>query len=441
VTASAPAFRSNWWSAEPEGSRTSVDRREELYSGPFLAVVAFSIILLLSPQNWFPAIVPLRIAFLSAGLAIALVLWERWRDRLPLLQASGAVVLGLMLLAWAFATSPLSYWPGGSLALLFSTYVKAVMIFWLLANVVTSCRRLRFLMTVLVLCSLPLSVTAVKNYLTGVFFAGRILGYDAALTSNPNDLALMLNLLTPFALALFLSTDKTWFRGVCLVILVMSLVAVILTFSRGGFLGLSTLMIIYFVKLFRRGGADRVWALAIAVSLLMSIPLLPSSYLQRLSTVSSVGADPTGSSQARWRDNVAAARFLADHPIVGAGIGMDVMALNQVRGTYWQMVHNVYLEYAVDLGLPGLALFVSLLIAVYRAARESKQRAADRPELRTLFLLSEGVQVSLIVFAVAGAFHPVAYNFYFYYIAGLALGTRTATREALDEAHLRLSAA
>jgi len=45
---------------------------------------------------------------------------------------------------------------------------------------------------------------------------------------------------------------------------------------------------------------------------------------------------------------------------------------------------------------------------------------------RDLFLLAEGIQVSLAVFAVAALFHPVAYHFYFYYMAGLALAARAA---------------
>jgi O-antigen ligase len=116
-----------------------------------------------------------------------------------------------------------------------------------------------------------------------------------------------------------------------------------------------------------------------------------------------------------------------EHPIVGAGIGMDILALNQVRGPEWTEVHNVYLQYAVDLGLPGLILFLILFCGVFRTARSSRWRTASVPELRNLFLLNEGLEVSLIVFAVAGMFHPVAYHFYFYYIGGLALATRSAT--------------
>jgi O-antigen ligase len=118
-------------------------------------------------------------------------------------------------------------------------------------------------------------------------------------------------------------------------------------------------------------------------------------------------------------------------PLVGAGIGMSILALNEAGGPRWHEVHNVYLQYAVDLGLPGLILFLLLFWGVFRQARSARKRAAAIPELRNLFLLDEGLQVSLIVFAVAGVFHPVAYHFYFYYFGGLALAARSATDRAI----------
>src|SRR5207253_8710681 len=119
----------------------------------------------------------------------------------------------------------------------------------------------------------------------------------------------------------------------------------------------------------------------------LTVPLLPSAYVDRLATVKDVQSDPTGSSQARWRDTVAAAQFVAQHPIIGAGIGMDFLALNQIRGNKWLKVHNVYLEYAVDLGVPGLALFLTLLYRVFKGARFARKRLEEVPSQRQLFLL------------------------------------------------------
>ncbi|PYQ50148.1 MAG: hypothetical protein DMF59_11570 [Acidobacteria bacterium] len=426
------ASQSMWWVREtPTASHEKAGG-----TVAFAAVVLFTCVLLLSPQAWFPALKPLRIAFLAGGLAAASLLWERWRERTPL-GLTREIVICFLLLAWTFMTLPLSYWPGGSVATLTDIYIKAVIVFWLLANVITTERRLQLIRNFLILCSVPLAVTAVKNFVTGSFLGdagvvARIAGYGQGLSANPNDLALMLNLMLPLSIASFLSAKSRSMSTLLLVVTGVNVIGVVVTFCRAGFLGLATIGTVYFLKMVRRRGADRAWAFALAIAALVALPMLPSNYFERVATIANIHADPTGSSQIRWRDTVAAMHFVFDHPIVGAGLGMDVLALNQVRGEKWYAVHNVYLQYAVDLGLPGALLFILLLLGTLKGARSSRKRLAQLPEKRELFLLAEALEISLIVFAISGFFYPVAYNFYFYYMGGLALAVRAVTQQALS---------
>jgi probable O-glycosylation ligase (exosortase A-associated) len=405
----------------------------------FVAIVIFTFILLLSPQSWFPVLGKMRIAFLAAGLAAAVLLWDRWTRREKLLELTPEVILALALLGWASLTLPLSYWPGGSLGLLTNMYIKSLAAFWLLANIVTTTRRLRFLTTILGLCTAPLALSAFRHFAGGAYLdAGhpgvrRIMGYQAGLTSNPNDLALMLNLILPLIIANFLTARRPGMRVFWLVLIAFDVVGVVLTFSRGGFLGLATIGVVYFVKLVRRP-EDRAWAFAVLAVAILSLPLLPATYMNRLATITNIESDVTGSAQERWRDQMAALRFVMDHPVTGAGIGMDILALNQMRGEQWKSVHNVYFQYAVDLGIPGVTLFLLLQWRVFRAVRTAQRDSAEQPALRDAHYLAGGLQVSLIVFAIAALFHPVAYHFYFYYIAALALAARTAITALVSHA-------
>src|SRR4029077_8437728 len=139
-------------------------------------------------------------------------LWDRWRHRQPLLNLNRELMIAAALSGWAVLTVPLSYWPGGSLNLLSDEYLKSVVILWLLANVVTTPQRLRFVAVSLTMCSIPLATTAVKDFLSGNFGVGgndRIAGYQNGI-GNPNDMALMLNLITPLSIAIFLSTSRPW---------------------------------------------------------------------------------------------------------------------------------------------------------------------------------------------------------------------------------------
>ena len=423
-----------WW-ASPHLVESALPDRGSEAKTAFSATVLFTFILLLSPQNWFPFLRPLRIAFLAAGCAVAALLWDRWKHARPL-GFTAEVIICFSLIAWAFVTAPLSYWPGGSIATVTDLYVKAVAVFWLLSNVVTTHSRLRRLTNGLIACSVILAATGVNNFRNGVFVAelgsvARIAGYGGNLAGNPNDLALMLNLLLPFAVAQLLGASGTRARVFWLGAVAINVIGVVVTFSRGGFLALAAIGLVYFAKLMRRAGPDRRWAVAMLVLAVLALPLVPAAYVERVSTVSDIASDPTQSSQSRWRDMVAAAHFVATHPIIGAGIGMDILALNEVRGAYWVQVHNVYLQYAVDLGLPGAFLFVLLLWMVFRAVKSSMRRLAGVAGERPLFLLAEAVQVSLIAFVVSSMFHPVAYHFYFYYIAGLALAVRAIAREVV----------
>ena len=124
-----------------------------------------------------------------------------------------------------------------------------------------------------------------------------------------------------------------------------------------------------------------------------------------------------------------ATQVVAANPIVGVGLGQDILALNEARGrATWRSVHNAYLEYAVDLGVPGMILFVWLLIASFRSARAVERYTSSQPALRELTIFASGVQIALVAFAVAAFFHPIAYQFYFFCVAGLAVALENACR-------------
>jgi probable O-glycosylation ligase (exosortase A-associated) len=395
---------------------------------PFRALMAFTFILIIAPQTLFPALASMRIALIAAALAAVSFLYNRFVRRRPLVEFSRETVLVACLLAWSILTLPLSYWPGGSVSHLVNTFAKTLIIFWLLSHVVNTLPRLRFAAWGLSLMALPLALSAVANLAEGKFLtqSERIIGYDAPLTGNPNDLALTLNLILPLSIGLFLSgVGKPWIRKLLVAGIFLSVIGVFATYSRGGFLTLAVIVGLYVWSWLRRPRERHLAFLTLFLVLAM-IPFLPEGYVERLSTITDIESDASGSAQERWGDTLAAIEYVIFHPVVGAGVGMDILALNEVRGPAWKEVHNVYLQYAVDLGLPGLILFVMLLRGVIRNARYAQySRWRGRPDAGGLFHLAEGIRISLIAFSVAAFFHPVGYHFYFYYFAGLAIAVKT----------------
>jgi O-antigen ligase len=423
-----------WWRPETASGRSASPEG----GVAFTALVTFTVILLLSPQVWFPVLQNFRIAFLAAGLAIVIYLLECTLRRQSVGPLRPEFVIALFLVGWAALTAPLSYWPGGSVGQLIDPFLKAVVFFWLIGTLVTTYGRLRLFMWVLVLCSIPLSVSALQSYRAGDFLltpedtAPRIAGFiggGSGLAGNPNDLALTLNLMIPVAAALFTVERALAARAVAGLALVLSVAGVIVTFSRAGFVTLVVIGVLSLALMVRRAPAG---ALVVLLALGLSTPwILPSGYVQRLTTITDISSDPTGSAQGRWTDLTVAFDVASRSPVIGVGLGQNVLALNRERGPTWRTVHNVYLQYAVDLGLPGLLLFLSLFVTVFRCVRRVV-RLSRRKSLIEVGIVAESVQIALCAFAVAALFYPVAYHFYFFLIAGLALAVANVFRTTLS---------
>jgi hypothetical protein len=416
-----------WWQAEP--APIAAPDRDAL---AFRALLVFLFLLLLSPQTLVPSLASVRPALLAGGLAVGTCVVGRFVRGERLGHPGREQRLAAALAGWAILTIPLSYWPGGSYNVLVDLYLKALALFWLLANLVDTPARLGRVITALTIMGVPLAVTGMRNYAAGTFLdAGgpevpRIAGYHSGLAGNPNDLALVLNLLVPLAVGLALA------RASRLALLGAVILAggVIVTFSRAGFVALATSAVLFGFKCARRGRPGAV--AGVMMLAFLTLPLLPEGYLSRVASITDVDSDPTGSAQTRWADTRAALRVVAMQPILGTGLGTNILALNEERGASWTAVHNVYLEHGVELGVPGLALFMGLLVSCWRSARRTR-RAAEVSARHELVHLAEGVEVALVAFAVSGLFYPVAYHFYFYLVAGLAAAA--GTLPALLEEH------
>ncbi len=422
-----------WWrpQAVQASSRSEEPPDTDQAALPFWSVMAFTAVLLFSPQTYVPALAPFRPALLVILIGVLAYVSDRWARGLPIVEWNREIglITGLGVLA-AF-TVPFSLWPGGSVAVL-SDFAKTVAIFLLLSHVVTTMARLRLAAWLLTWMAIGLGLFALYNFMTGAMIdqganQDRLVGNEGALTKNPNDLALMVNLLLPLTVGLFLASKETWQRMVLLTAVGVEAATVVLTYSRGGAVTLAVIVLAYLWKLRRR--PERTFIYVGLLAAVLALPLLPSSYFDRMSTITNVQADRTGSAQERISDMIIAGKTILANPIIGAGMGMNMLVMREARGG-WLGVHNVYLEHAIDLGLIGLGIFLVLLWSCLRVVADI-QRTASSPDL---VFFAQGLQVSLMAYATAAMFHPVSYQYYFYYIAGLAIGARTIAGAARGHA-------
>ena len=410
----------DWWAARAPATPAPASKIA------FGALLAFTFVLLVAPQDMFPALGGFRLGLLTIGLAFAANLASRHARGLPMFVLPRGTWLAVALGAWALVTTPFSYWPGGSIDLFLDQFWKSLLVFWLIPQIVDTPARLRMITAWLCVLGLPLAITAVRHWAAGDFVGvgevHRIVGYDAALTANPNDLALMLNLLLPLTYALASIYRAPLARAALFALFALEAIGVIVTYSRAGFITLAAIWIVHALRTFR--GPRRAIAAVVALGLLGGVAMMPDGYARHLTTVVDINADVTGSAQARWGDMVVAVGVVIDQPLVGAGLGMNILAITRETGG-WRMVHDVYLQYAADLGLPGLALFLGLLARCLLDVR-AVARAGDGELSR----LARGYELALWAFAIAGVFHPAGYHFYVFFLGGLALAARAVYQEA-----------
>lgn len=392
---------------------------------PFWGLMVFTFVLFVGPQFIFPVLQPLRLALVSGGLAIAVYVWIRLAAGRPLSVNTPEVRLVLWLVALAVLSIPLSYWPGGSFDVLVNQFSRTLAIFFLLANTVDTVPRMKLMMGSMVLWALVLAGTAVRSAGPRVTVT-----YDSPLAMNPNDLALTLNVVLALAIGLCWGRRSLPPRLFLLAGMGLLAAGVIATFSRGGFLTLTTILLAFLIKWIREGGRG-------ALVLLFALPLLapfvlPQGYGDRLYSMLDFSYDPSGSAQARWEGMRLAVGFMLSNPLLGVGFGMDTLAF-VARGAGWVETHNAFLQVGADLGLPGFVVYVLLVWRTVSGVRRSRGQVKEVAHARELAALGHGIEIALVGYTVAACFHPIAYQLYFYYIAGIAVAFQQITKRVLAE--------
>ena len=88
---------------------------------------------------------------------------------------------------------------------------------------------------------------------------------------------------------------------------------------------------------------------------LMALPVMPSSFWNRMDSITNAEEDPTGSREARLRLIDQGVQVFLENPLTGIGAG-PVQELQRPGDTVekWRVTHNVWLQVAAELGIFGL---------------------------------------------------------------------------------------
>jgi O-antigen ligase len=412
----------------------------------FIGLILFTAALFFRPQDTIPALAPLHLAEVTALGALAALVGGRLSRGLPVTrfvpELAGVVALGAVILL----TAPFSIWIGGAVSTFTDLYVKVMLVFILMVNTLTTTKRIEQFTWVIVTALGYIAFRAVFDYARGMNLVenGRVRGAIGGIFRNPNDLALNLVAVLPLAMSLALRPGTLLRRGFAAACALFMIGATVATQSRGGTVGLVVMALILAATLIRqRPGL----VFAAAFAFMMAIPLLPHSYLNRISSISNPSADDTGSREARRILLQEAFDTFLSHPLTGVGAGQFKNYNPEGRQEAWREAHNSILQIASELGIPGVVCFGFLIVRGLLApiqtrrllrrpegsarARSKAPPTASETEREILDIHQTAMSASLIGWFVCAMFASVAYHWTFYYLLALAIAPREVLLDRL----------
>ena len=377
------------------------------------------------PVLFATLLAPLRLGVVTT--LIALVAWFNVNDamrRWQRLQRLAPIRLLLALCVVTLAGIPLGIWPGGTLMYIRMVYVGLVLYLLLtVASIRTRADVERImLMHVVGAAIYCLFVARVSVGVSGRL--GHLPSFDA------NDLAMFLVSTIPLAVYFMRTGSKLAVRVLVGFVLVLFVVILVRTGSRGGFLGFIVTML---YLLFRfKGIPVRIRIAAIALGVVTLSLAGTDKYWALMGTIGNPEEDynytESGGRVAIWKRGLG---YLAEHPIVGVGMGNFGAAeawspRNRARteaGKGWKTSapHNSFVQQGVETGLTGLAIFVALLVISIGACSWRAPPNATQAELDEQ-AIARALAGGLVGYCAAGFFLSQAYSPLLYSLLGLVAG-------------------
>ena len=385
----------------------------------YIGLYLFSVLVLFRPYEIVPGLgflVATAFYFAAATLAIYLPSQVLAESNLTVFSTEVKAILVMTFIA--IATIPIAKDPGTAWERFNDPYIKAVVIFIVLVNVVRTRKRLMGLMWLSLGIAVYLSFAAMDMYMNGQF---RVEAYRVAVDvggmfGNPNEMALHLVMMTPIVIALAIASKRGVMRWIYFVMAALFVGAIMVTFSRGGFLGLVACMAVLAWKLGRKYRLNVTIASVVVLGL--TILSSPENYGRRMLSIFFRGLDPAGSSDQR-RELLERSILVTARNPWGIGIGNFPLVGVHNLGT-----HNAFTQVSTELGILGLVAYLVFMISPFRKLRAVERIQFEADDLDWFYYLAVGLQASIVGFWVSSFFASVAYNWFIYYLIAYAVAFR-----------------
>jgi probable O-glycosylation ligase (exosortase A-associated) len=374
-----------------------------IFARPYIGLLVWSWIGYMSPHRLtygfaysFPWVMIIAIVTLVALAA------SKERKHLA---GSAVTALLFAFLAWTLVTTTFSAMPAAAWEK-WQEFAKVMIMVFVTLMVINTRERVHWLVWVI---AISLGFYGIKGGLFTVLHGGNnhVLGPPGSFISDNNSLALALCMVIPMMRYLQLHSKRKWVRIGLGAGMLLTGVAVLGTYSRGGLIGLFIVGIALLVKGRRR------FAVALTLVLIGSVAyhFMPPEWTARMSTLQD--AKQTDSGETRIQSWKFATNVALHRPLVGGGFeaysSAALWAAYAPPDSIQRAVHSIYFRTLGEQGFVGLAIFLGLLIGTWRNCSAVRRRCRDDANLKWAYDLASMLQVSLLAFMSSGTFLPMPY--------------------------------
>jgi putative inorganic carbon (hco3(-)) transporter len=306
-----------------------------------------------------------RPALLIAVAALGMMVIElgQLRQSFKLMWPQSAMVIAFF--GACVVSTPSAFWVSHALDQTVDVG-KIVLVYLLLENVITCEKRLRGIMFTLVIGGIFPAIGTIGHYKEGILVEHSRAAWRG-IFGNPNEVAYALTILVP--IALMLASRSRWIVRIGLwVILALYMLAIFLTFSRGGILALFAVLALMAWKqksvLIRAG---------LAAGMVGGLIVIGTFWTRSSGGFSNINQD--GSVQERMVTLEAGMRMFLRNPLLGVGPGDSSVAYALYAGRDANcgchdqlVVHNAYIQSLAEVGIVGsIPLMLFIFVSLYQA--------------------------------------------------------------------------
>lgn len=387
----------------------------------WVAVLLWTWISVMNPHKlaWGFAL-DMPFAAVAAGAALISILFNQDKLRFPW---DRSVVALLLFVAWMAVTTAFAIYPGPSLDQL----IKVAKIQLMTLVALAAIRERKHIELFVWVNGLSIGFYGFKGGLFTISTGGasRVFGPTGGFVEGNNEIGLALVMVIPLLNYLRLVSTRRSVRWGLLLVMGLSAVAALGTQSRGALLAIAAMAIVMALRSNRK-----LLSVSLIVALSVSaLAFMPDSWSDRMRTIQTYEQDRSAMGRINaWR----MAFNLANDRPTGGGFILDT---SQVFHRYApepeniRAAHSIYFQALGEHGWIGLALFLAVGFYTFLAAAQVRREAKQLAQAQWAYQLAGMVQVSMVGYAVGGAFLSLAYFDLPYNLLVVAVACRYWLRE------------